>query len=85
MPNLACTAAPNCSRRYCRGEAANLIEAAIAYQTNTYRVLTTRARYATVIWVPEGDVLDNTRDPETFSSIPDLFPECDGTAPHSRQ
>ncbi len=28
-------------------------EAAIAYQINTYRVLLTRARYETVIWVPE--------------------------------
>ena len=29
-------------------------EAAIAYQINTYRVLLTRARYETVIWVPAG-------------------------------
>ena len=30
-------------------------EATIAYQINTYRVLLTRARYETVIWVPGGD------------------------------
>jgi hypothetical protein len=51
-------------------------EAAIAYQINTYRVLLTRARYATVIWVPEGDVLDSTRDPPTFDAIADFLLQC---------
>ncbi len=30
---------------------------------NAYRVLMTRARYETVIWVPRGDARDRTRDP----------------------
>jgi Uncharacterized conserved protein (DUF2075) len=51
-------------------------EAAIAYQVNTYRVLLTRARYATVIWVPEGDRTDATRDPPTFNSVADFLIEC---------
>ncbi len=55
-------------------------EAAIAYQINTYRVLITRARYATVIWVPEGDVMDITRDPESFDSIAEFLAGC-GTRP----
>jgi hypothetical protein len=51
-------------------------EAAIAYQINTYRVLLTRARYATAIWVPEGDIMDHTREPSTFDAIADFLLEC---------
>jgi hypothetical protein len=39
-------------------------------------VLLTRARYATVIWVPEGDATDATRDPATFDSIADFLANC---------
>jgi hypothetical protein len=34
------------------------------YLTNSYRVLLTRARQGVVIWVPEGDRIDATRDPK---------------------
>ena len=51
-------------------------EAAIAYQINTYRVLLTRARYETVIWVPTGDAADATRDPATFEAIARFLLEC---------
>jgi hypothetical protein len=51
-------------------------EATIAYKINTYRVLLTRARYSTVIWVPEGDSGDVTRDPGTFDTIAQFFIEC---------
>ena len=34
------------------------------YLTNSYRVLLTRARQGVVIWVPEGDSMDATRDPK---------------------
>jgi hypothetical protein len=51
-------------------------EAAIAYQVNTYRVLLTRARYATIVWVPAGDVTDGTRDPATFDGIFDFLVAC---------
>jgi hypothetical protein len=55
-------------------------EAAIAYQINTYRVLLTRARYATVIWVPEGDAEDDTRDPATFDAIARFLSACGATS-----
>lgn len=51
-------------------------EAAIAYQINTYRVLLTRARYATVLWVPGGDSADATRLPEEFDRIAAFLSAC---------
>ena len=42
---------------------------AIANRLNTYRVLLTRARYETVIWVPRGDTSDATRPPAGFNAI----------------
>jgi len=51
-------------------------EAAIAYQVNTYRVLLTRARYETVIWVPQGEAADRTRDPASFDAIARFLAEC---------
>lgn len=43
---------------------------------NTYRVLLTRARYETVIWVPRGDAADQTRSPAEFDDIADFLAEC---------
>ena len=51
-------------------------EAAIAYQLNTYRVLLTRARYETVIWVPAGDLADATREPADFDAIAAFLLRC---------
>ena len=51
-------------------------EATIAYQINTYRVLLTRARYETVIWVPGGDADDATRNPAEFDAIAQFLHEC---------
>lgn len=51
-------------------------EAAIAYQVNTYRVLLTRARYETVIWIPHGDANDVTRQPAEFDAIAAFLQEC---------
>jgi len=51
-------------------------EAAIAYQINTYRVLLTRARYETVIWVPRGDRDDVTRPVAEFDAIATFLAEC---------
>ena len=51
-------------------------EAAIAYQVNTYRVLLTRARYETVIWVPQGEAADGTRVPAEFDAIADFLRAC---------
>jgi hypothetical protein len=51
-------------------------EAAIAYQVNTYRVLLTRARYETVIRVPQGDAADRTRDPASFDIVARFLADC---------
>ncbi len=49
---------------------------AIANRTNTYRVLLTRARYETVIWVPRGDPDDMTRPPAEADAIADFLLAC---------
>jgi hypothetical protein len=51
-------------------------EAAIAYQINTYRVLLTRTRYETVIWVPGGAADDVTRPPDEFDAIATFLEDC---------
>lgn len=48
----------------------------IAYRLNTYRVLLTRARYQTIIWVPEGDPIDPTRDPGTLDEVAVFLRSC---------
>ena len=53
-----------------------LSEESAAYWINTYRVLLTRARYETVIWVPEGSPNDPTRDPLTHDGIAAFLNAC---------
>ncbi len=48
----------------------------IAYRLNTYRVLLTRARFTTIIWVPCGDPRDRTRDPASLDAIADFLRVC---------
>jgi hypothetical protein len=48
----------------------------IGNRRNTYRVLLTRARYETVIWVPRGDATDVTRDHTTFDAIAAFLLAC---------
>ena len=36
---------------------------------NKYRVLLTRSRVATIIWVPSGNATDSTRDPKILDSV----------------
>ena len=43
---------------------------------NTYRVLLTRARRDTVIWVPRGDADDRTRRPEEFAEVAAFLTKC---------
>ncbi|HEY0205865.1 MAG TPA: DNA/RNA helicase domain-containing protein, partial [Acetobacteraceae bacterium] len=43
---------------------------------NAYRVLLTRARYETVIWVPRGDAADPTRDPRLYDAVADYLLAC---------
>ena len=49
---------------------------AIDNRINTYRVLLTRARYETVIWVPTGDPGDRTRDPAELDAVADFLLRC---------
>lgn len=49
---------------------------AIANRINTYRVLLTRARYETVIWVPEGAADDPTRSPSELEEVAGFLREC---------
>ena len=43
---------------------------------NAYRVLLTRARYETVIWVPRGTTDDATRDPAAYDAIAEFLLSC---------
>jgi hypothetical protein len=49
---------------------------AVANRINTYRVLLTRARYETVIWVPRGDEADITRPPAEYDAIAASLLHC---------
>ncbi len=46
------------------------------YIANSYRVLLTRARQGFVIFVPEGDSQDWTREPADYTAIYDFLGEC---------
>ncbi len=43
---------------------------------NAYRVLLTRARYETVIWIPPGDAADPTRDPALLDGVAAFLLSC---------
>jgi hypothetical protein len=47
---------------------------------NTYRVLLTRARLLTVIWVPRGDAADRTRAPEEMDAVAAFLIACGARA-----
>ncbi len=48
----------------------------IAWRLNTYRVLLTRARYETLIWVPRGDRDDPSRDPAVLDRVAAFLEAC---------
>ncbi len=48
----------------------------IANTRNTYRVLLTRARYDTIVWVPRGEAADRTRPPELYDQIAKFLLDC---------
>ncbi|MBE7210397.1 MAG: DUF2075 domain-containing protein [Gluconacetobacter diazotrophicus] len=48
----------------------------VAWRINTYRVLLTRARYDTVIWVPRGDPEDPSRDPALLDGVARFLSAC---------
>jgi hypothetical protein len=43
---------------------------------NTYRVLMSRARYETLLWIPPGDSGDATRPPAEYDAIADYLTAC---------
>ena len=49
---------------------------AFANHLNTYRVLLTRARYETIIYVPRGNAEDATRPPHTYNDIAAFIISC---------
>jgi len=53
---------------------------AVANHLNTYRVLLTRARYETIIYVPLGNTRDPTRTPSIYTDIATFLAAC-GAAP----
>ncbi len=53
---------------------------AMANQRNTYRVLMTRARYETVLFVPRGDAGDRTRDPAVLDAVASFLLRCGAQA-----
>jgi DUF2075 family protein len=46
------------------------------WMLNKYRVLLTRARLGTVIWIPTGDESDSTRDPKGRDRTASLLSKC---------
>jgi len=49
---------------------------AVLNRLNSYRVLLTRARYETVIFVPRGDAGDATRHPAVLDAVADFLNAC---------
>jgi hypothetical protein len=54
--------------------------AAMEFCRNTYRVLLTRARFETIIWVPAGDAADVTREPDLFDQTARYLLDCGARA-----
>ncbi len=48
----------------------------IGYRINTYRVLLTRARYGTILFVPRGSDADPTRRPAIYDAIAEFLADC---------
>ncbi len=53
---------------------------AVQDRRNAYRVLLTRARRGTTIWVPRGDARDPTRPPALYDAVAETLLRC-GAAP----
>jgi hypothetical protein len=65
-----------------RGSAWTLARTAEARSNriNAYRVLLTRARHGTVIWVPRGHARDRTRDPALYDAVAEHLMACGAAA-----
>lgn len=51
-------------------------EARVRYNLNSYRVLMTRAREGMILWVPEGDSTDSTREPISLNDTAEYLVAC---------
>ncbi len=49
---------------------------AVSNRLNAYRVLLTRARHGTFIWMPQGDARDPTRDPDGYDRTAQYLEQC---------
>ena len=78
---LRCEAAVGRVARRFAGTAWQREVSEFGFVRNTYRVLLTRARYETVIYVPRGDAEDQTRNPTTFEAIAAFLLACGAEAP----
>ncbi len=65
-----------------RGSAWTRLHDPVAVQDrrNAYRVLLTRARRGTLVWVPQGDARDPTRPPALYDAVAETLFRC-GAAP----
>jgi hypothetical protein len=54
------------------------------FRLNSYRVLLTRARYETIIWVPAGDAEDATREPALFDLTAEFLLDCGASSLEER-
>jgi hypothetical protein len=52
------------------------VQDAMDFCRNTYRVLFTRARYDTIVWIPPGDADDPTRAPALFDQTAAFLLDC---------
>ena len=68
--------------RRCRGSAWTTARTAEgrSNRINAYRVLLTRARHGTVIWVPRGDARDPTRSPALYDGVAEYLLRCGAAA-----
>jgi hypothetical protein len=66
------------SYRYFSGSRWGILKSQIdrQYLLNTYRVLLTRARRGLIIWIPQGDISDETRQPASFDPTADHLIRC---------
>ena len=46
------------------------------YLSNAYRVLLTRARQGMIIYVPQGDIADPTRQPNFYDGVAEFLQQC---------
>lgn len=69
---------PLWAARAFRGSAWSQLRQALAAQDrrNAYRVLLTRSRRGTIVWVPRGDARDPSRPPDLYDAVAARLLRC---------